>query len=347
MQAEPVAASRRNGVIDRPFADVLLHQGEHQHILDVHRCAGIEPSGQPARPEGEAARQDLREQRIDLCISPRMERRRQGLGRQVGEPRRLLRFEQAHRIVTQLFDVPIGIAQGEIHDGDIAPDPLDLLQIPQRERIVVTVREDDPVWLDGLQQVVGEIPRQRVHRRVGAARGFEVEHERKEGESQDAHHGRPAGGVRCADAVAQRACDAGDPNPDKQPPHQERDREEVVALAHFVLSGIRELREPYRVAGLEIHVAHEGRPRGDEQHDQQPEDRAVTIVELGGAVESERGEREGERQPDQREYWRGRSQAVGPLPVEVLQIVLQLEQHDREAPPRIVGTGIEQRVVDR
>jgi hypothetical protein len=74
--------------------------------------------------------------------------------------------EAAHRPRSELRDVPVEIGEREIHQRDVAPNPFDLLQIPDGEGVVVAEPEQHTVGLDRLQLVVREVPR---HERIGAA----------------------------------------------------------------------------------------------------------------------------------------------------------------------------------
>ena len=62
----------------------------------------------------------------------------------------------------QLPDVPVRVEKAQIDDADVPPDPFNILEVPQREGVVITVCEEDAVLVAALKQVVGIIPRHIV-----------------------------------------------------------------------------------------------------------------------------------------------------------------------------------------
>ena len=79
-----------------------------------------------------------------------MQRSGWGLRREVSKPRCLFGIKATNRIVPELSDVPLGVAEREVHDRHILPNFCYLLRMPQREGVIVTVGEHDAVGLDRL-----------------------------------------------------------------------------------------------------------------------------------------------------------------------------------------------------
>ena len=59
--------------------------------------------------------------------------------------------------VAQLLDIPVGVQQAEVDHAHVAAQALDLLQIPQREGVVVPVGKQDAVGVARLQDIVGVV----------------------------------------------------------------------------------------------------------------------------------------------------------------------------------------------
>ena len=57
-----------------------------------------------------------------------------------------------------LLDVPIRIAQGEVHHADVLTNTSHFLCKPQREGVVIAVREEDGIRAAAVEEVVGIIP---------------------------------------------------------------------------------------------------------------------------------------------------------------------------------------------
>ena len=51
----------------------------------------------------------------------------------------------------QLPDIPVGVHETEVDDADITPDAFNILQIPERKSIVITVSKYNSVWRTALQ----------------------------------------------------------------------------------------------------------------------------------------------------------------------------------------------------
>ena len=81
------------------------------------------------------------------------------------------------RAANDLTRVPLGVEQRRVRDDDVAPNALDLLRIPQRERVVVADRHEHAVRLDRVQHVGGDVSRRAM---VRARRGAPVRRQRHE-----------------------------------------------------------------------------------------------------------------------------------------------------------------------
>ena len=180
------------------------------------------------------------------------------------------------------------------------------------------------------------------------ARGrAKVEHQGQRGHEQNRsrRHAPPALRAALANALTQQAVESRQAHADEESPHLERQGEEVVPLADLVHVHLRVDIPGQREAGLEVHVAHQPRARGQEQEHQEPERRAVDPPQHGSAVNTQADEREREREPRTSEHGGRGSEPLRPLPVEVLQVHLGLAQHQRNAPHRIAARNPECRFV--
>ena len=63
-------------------------------------------------------------------------------------------------LVAELPGIPGGVEQREVDHAHVAPDAFDFLQIPQRVGVVVAFGEEDGVFVEAHQHVVGEVARQ-------------------------------------------------------------------------------------------------------------------------------------------------------------------------------------------
>ena len=61
-----------------------------------------------------------------------------------------------------LPQIPVGVGERQIDDRHVLSNALDLLRVPEREGVVVAGGDEDAVRLDRLQQVIGEVARQRL-----------------------------------------------------------------------------------------------------------------------------------------------------------------------------------------
>ncbi len=63
------------------------------------------------------------------------------------------------RGVAQLVGIPVGSKIAEVHHAHIAAHAFHLLRVPQRERVVVAIREYDGIRVEGFKVVHAEIAR--------------------------------------------------------------------------------------------------------------------------------------------------------------------------------------------
>ena len=194
-------------------------------------------------------------------------------------------------------------------DRDVPADSLYFLQVPEREGVVVAVREQDAVGLDGLQDIPGPVPGRIVPTPIGQCK---VEDQRQERDAEQ-RRGEPEtpGRVRLRrHPIADPLPNRGDPHSRVEPPHVEAEEVEVVALSDLALID-RDFRVR-RVAIFEVEIE-------DQQHRDRPEERHEIdeTVQVAACVPDEADDAEREEEhchqaanPDR--------QCARPLPVEVL-----------------------------
>ena len=142
--------------------------------------------------------------------------------------------------VAQLANVPVGVQQAQVDDAHVLAEAFDLLDVPQRERVVVAVGEHERVGLQARQHVVGVVARDEVLAAV--ARVPQVGHE-QERLRREQRRGRDGGQLLLPLRLERLA------HPLHQPRHAESDPhgvgvetalEEVVAVAHLVIGEVEE-----------------------------------------------------------------------------------------------------------
>jgi len=112
-----------------------------------------------------------------------------------------------------------------VHDDrDVPADSLYFLQVPEREGVVVAVREQDTVGLDGLQDVPGPVPGRVIPTTIGQCK---VEDQRQKRDAEQ-RRGKPetSGRVRLRrQPIADPLPHRGDPHSRVEPPHVEAEQE--------------------------------------------------------------------------------------------------------------------------
>jgi len=184
-----------------------------------------------------------------------------GRDRGVWEPRVIVQLHSLRRHVgalpagrgqpLELLGIPERV-QVLAHDhGHVPAHPLHLLQVPEREGVVVAIGEEDRVRLDAHQQIVRPIACGPVPR---PARPAPVELERDDRQGEHRRGREP--GARGTDRLRHSRPYPGQPEPPQHSPEREAPDEEVVALAHLVARGVGHLRGE-QVAILEVQVEDE------------------------------------------------------------------------------------------
>ncbi len=161
-------AARRGGEVDRPLAELILHDLQHRQVR-AHQIRASQPGGVERdrdRPEIAAGRLHQRQvvrQRVGgvAQIVPA----HPGCGRawpsaaavQLGCGARI----ECHRgSPLQLPKIPTGVRERQHEHAHVLADALDLLRVPQWEGVVVARGHQDRVGIHRLQQVAGVVTRQ-------------------------------------------------------------------------------------------------------------------------------------------------------------------------------------------
>ena len=142
--------------------------------------------------------------------------------------------------VAQLADVPVRVEQRQIHDPDVLAEALDLLDVPERERVVVTVREHERVRLQGREHVVGVVARDVVAAAVVRVPVIREQQERLGREQPRRGHRAPTLRIRVLERLPHPLHEPSDAQPDPDRVGVEPALEEVVAVTHFLRREVQE-----------------------------------------------------------------------------------------------------------
>ena len=255
-----------------------------------------------------------------------------GLRRQGGaiDRGRLRRIERPRGTRRKLLQIPIEIRERQVDERDVLANPLDLLEIPDREGVIVAEREEHAVWLDRLYQVVREVARERGVGGLAARRGAEVQSERQHGDQRR----------DCQQHTRSSAREPRETDPRQHSPHLETHHEEIVPLPHFMLPDGRVLIPEQRKARLEVHVDDETEPGHEPEGAEEVHDAAVAPRE----IETDHA------QPGVQQRYRNDprdGQRASPLPRPILEVVDELLTDQRDIAAGVPLARQEQRIVEQ
>ena len=210
---------------------------------------------QAAEPERCRLREHRRPCGVQLVVRPGRDRPRREVRWGLIEPEAPVVDERPlslrARPALELLGIPLRVQVLVDDHGDVLPDPLHFLQIPERESVVVSAGKEDAVGLDALEEVVGPVARRVV---ASARRPRPVEGHGEKREGEDRGCGREPAHARGRPGEA--APGGGEPHSGQEAPQVERGDEEVVPLAYLPHGPVRELG-PERIAVPEVQVEDE------------------------------------------------------------------------------------------
>ena len=225
----------------------------------------------------------------------------------------------------ELKGIPVDIQVGGDDDGYVLPNSLHLLEVPEGEGIIVPVGEDHPVGLCAHEEVVRPVPCGVVACPAGPG---PVQHQ---GNGRDEQYGSglPITFHQLPGQLPPQDCDS---HSGPQAPHRKADDEEVVPLPDLVSGEISQGIQN-GIPVLEVQV--ENQPDGEryEEAEKIPPTHPVFSEVLQGSIDSQPREEEGEGQSSDGENDLGSLEHPGPLPVEILEVIGELEMQRRQPGP--------------